>query len=35
MGVPITRTIFTPPAPERGVWGRSFEPNYPKIKKAG
>ena len=28
MGVPITRTIFTPPAPERGVWGRSWRISF-------
>ena len=28
MGVPITRTIFTPPTPERGVWGRSWQISF-------
>ena len=28
MGVPITRTIFTPPTPERGVWGRSWRISF-------
>ena len=28
--------LYLHPRPLKGVlWGRSFEPNYPKIKKAG